>query len=114
VSTTAVARTQLSPEKLIAAKEVEWQKTIIVIKTIEVSTFLIAMNRVVGRIDIYDDLFRRFVVRFDKQFDKDFGEFCEFFFCDSIFETRKGGSGTEWLVFVDMIFDGCEKCRVFS
>jgi len=45
-----------------AAEEIQWQKTIIVIKTVEASTFLIAVDRIVGGVGVDDDLFRRFAV----------------------------------------------------
>ena len=57
---------------MIAAKEIQRQKTIIVIKTIEVPALLIAVNRVVGGIDVDDDLFRRLGVGFEKKLDEEF------------------------------------------
>jgi hypothetical protein len=50
---------------LVSATEIQWQKTIIVIKTIEVSAFLIAVDRIVGGVDVDDELLRRLVVGFD-------------------------------------------------
>ena len=114
VSTAALAAAQLRPEQLVAAEEVEWQETIIVVKTVEVSPFLIAVNAVIGGVNIEDDLFWRGVKRFDEEFDEEFGEGGVFFGCDSIFESGKGGWRTEGRIFIGIILDGGKEGGIVS
>ena len=45
---------------------IEWQEAIIVVKTIEVPAFLVAVDRVVGGIEVKGDLLGRLVVGFDE------------------------------------------------
>ena len=55
----------------------------------EVFSFLIAVNRVIRGVDIDDDLFRRRVIGFKKEFDEELREFGIFFLRNSIFETGR-------------------------
>ena len=83
-------------------------------KAVKVSAFLFAVNLIVGRINVNDDLFRRFFVGLDEQFDKKFGAVGKFFVVDSIFESRESGSGAEGLFVIGGILDGGEQSGVFS
>jgi len=113
-STTFICGTQLGPKKLVAAKKVDRQEAIIVVKLQKVSPLLIAMNKIIGRIDIDDDLFRRRVVGLDEEFDKDFVEITHLLFGDAIFESRERWSRAERLVFIGRIFDGGEQGGICS
>ena len=76
---------------MVATKKVERQETVVVVKAVEVSPLLFAVNGIVGRIDIDDDLFRRLFVGFDEEFDEEFRAGRNFLIGDSIFESGEGG-----------------------
>ena len=114
MSTAFATRTQLRPEQLVAAKKVERQETVVVVKAVEVSPLLLAVNGIVGCIDIDGNLFRRLFVGFDEEFDEGFRAGGNFFVGDSIFESGKRGGTAEGLFFVGGLFDGDEQCEIMS
>ncbi len=59
-------RTQISCQQLFAAEDVERQETVVVVVAAEVATVLIAVDNVVGRIEIENQFGRRFFERSDE------------------------------------------------
>src|SRR5438309_9643816 len=53
-----------------AAENVQWQVAVAVIIAVKKSPFLMPVQRVVGGVEIEDDLLWRMLVRFHKQIDK--------------------------------------------
>ena len=50
---------QIGDKQLFAAKDVKWQKAVVVIIPTEKTPFLAAMHRHVGGVEIENDFFRR-------------------------------------------------------
>lgn len=66
------AQSKVRDKQLIATKHVERQGTIAVVKSIETPAFLIAMRRIIGRVIVQDDFFRRRLEAVKKRIDKYF------------------------------------------
>ena len=54
-----VGRPQIGHQKVSAAEHIERQEAVAVVITVEEATLLMAMHRIVGRVDVQHDLFRR-------------------------------------------------------
>jgi len=66
-----VGRPQLRRQKLIAAEDVERQVAIAIVIAVEETALLVAVQRIVGGIQIENDLLGRFPERFQEQFDEE-------------------------------------------
>ena len=85
-----------------------------IIKLVEVSSFLIAVNAIVRRIEIKNELFRRRVERSYELFDEKFRAFGNFFVGDSIFESRESRSRAEGRFFAGLSFDTGEQSGIVT
>ena len=63
-------RPQFGGQQMAPAEHVQRQIAVAVIITVEEPSFLVPVHRVIGRIEIEDDLVRRLPVRFHKQVDQ--------------------------------------------
>lgn len=62
---------QLGAEQMPAAENVERQMAIAIVIAVEEAAFLMAMQRVIGRVEVDDDLALRFGVSIEKQRDEE-------------------------------------------
>ncbi len=58
---------QLRHQQMIAAENIEWKIAITVVVAVEEPPFLLAVQRIVGGVEIEDDLLRRALVSLEKQ-----------------------------------------------
>ena len=65
-----VGTAQLGRQQMPAAEDVERQIAVAVVIAVEEAPFLMAVQRVVGGVEIEDDLLRRAAVRLQKQIDE--------------------------------------------
>ena len=53
-----------------AAEDIKWQVAVAVVVAVEEATFLVPVQRIVGRIQVEHDLLRRPAVRVEKEVDE--------------------------------------------
>ena len=58
-----LARAQVTDQQLVAAKDIQWQKAIVVVITMKEPAFLFAMNDIVSGIKVQNQFLRRFFER---------------------------------------------------
>ena len=71
----ALGRTQVGHQQLLAAKHVQRQEAVVVVVTAEVPPLLLAIHRVVGGVEVQDQLVRRSGKRRDELLDQDAVQF---------------------------------------
>ena len=76
-------RTQVGDQQLLTAEDVERQEAIVVVVVAEVPPFLIAMNQIVGGVEVEQQFFRRARERSDELLDQ-----------NSLHSHRRGAIGT--------------------
>ena len=67
-----LARAQVTDQQLVAAKDIQWQKAIVVVITMKEPAFLFAMNDIVSGIKVQNQFLRRFFERGNELLDDDF------------------------------------------
>ena len=66
-----VGAPQLGDQQMAAAEDVERQIAVAIVIAVEEPTFLLAVQRIIGRIQIKNDLLGRALVRLQKEFDQE-------------------------------------------
>ena len=69
-----VGRTQIRRQQVMPAEDVERQEAVPVIVAVEKAVDLVAVNPVVGGVEVEDQFLRRLFVRGDEDFDENFGD----------------------------------------
>ena len=67
-----LARAQVADQQLLAAEDIQWQETVMIVIAVAKATFLLTMNGVIGRIEVQNQAFGWTAERGDELIDQDF------------------------------------------
>ena len=69
-----VGRTQISTQQMIAGKDIQGEEAILVVKAVEEAADLIAVNRIIGGVEVKNQFLGRRRLRSDEDLDQDAGD----------------------------------------
>ena len=91
-----VGGSQVGDEQLRAAEDVERQEAIAVVVAVEEAVFLVAVDGIVGGVEVEGEVFGRRGEGGDELFDEDGGESDQGRAVDAVFESAQGRRRGEW------------------
>ena len=96
-----VRRPQVGHEQLRSAGDVEWQEAVVIVVAMEEVLLLMAMNGIVGGINVECQFLGRRVERGDELIDENSGDADEIVSRDAIFKSAESGCRTEFSGAID-------------
>ena len=85
-----VAGAEVGREQLVAAEDVERQEAVMIVVAVEEAALLLAVDAVVGGVEVEDQMLRRRRVRGDELIDQDLGDLDQGLAVDAVLQAAEG------------------------
>ena len=99
-----VGRTKVSTQEAMPAENVQRKEAIVVVVSVEESIDLVAVNRIIGGVEVEGQFFRRLLVRGDEDFDEDLGDVRQRLPRDAVLQTTQRRRRSQRLIGIDAAF----------